>query len=109
MTDWRQDRVGAALRGDNPAVLRRLRAGFAVMGDVQFLPGYCVLITDTPGVDRLTDLPRRRRADFLARAHIRARPAGRSRSRLRPSRASRPAPEGPSGTTAAASATNSGA
>lgn len=45
--DWRADRVGSALRGENPTVLRRLPGGFAVMGDVQFLPGYCVLITDT--------------------------------------------------------------
>ena len=65
-TDWRRDRVGAALRGENPTVLRRLGAGFAVMGDVQFLPGYCVLTTDTPGVDRLTDLPRARRVEFLS-------------------------------------------
>lgn len=64
--DWRRDRVGSALRGENPTVLARLSAGFAVMGDVQFLPGYCVLITDTPGADRLTDLPRHRRLDFLA-------------------------------------------
>jgi diadenosine tetraphosphate (Ap4A) HIT family hydrolase len=41
-------------------------AGFAVIGDVQFLPGYCVLLTDTVGVDRLTDLPRARRIAFLA-------------------------------------------
>lgn len=65
MDDWRQDRVGAALRGDNPTVLRRMAAGFAVIGDVQFLPGYTVLISDTPGVDRLTDLPRGRRLAFL--------------------------------------------
>ena len=64
--DWRSDRVGAALEGRNPTVLRRMSAGFAVIGDVQFLPGYCVLITDTPGVDRLTDLPRSRRLEFLA-------------------------------------------
>lgn len=41
--DWRMDRIGSALRGENPAVLRRLDAGFAVAGDVQFLPGYSVL------------------------------------------------------------------
>lgn len=64
--DWRTDRVGSALRGENPAVLRRLPGGFAVMGDVQFLPGYCVLITDTPGADRLTDLPRPQRLAFLS-------------------------------------------
>jgi diadenosine tetraphosphate (Ap4A) HIT family hydrolase len=63
---WQRDRVGAALAGENPSVLRRMTAGFAVIGDVQFLPGYCVLVTDTPGVDRLVDLPRARRLAFLA-------------------------------------------
>jgi hypothetical protein len=48
--DRRTDRIGAALRGENPTVLRRLRAGFAVIGDVQFLPGYSVLLVDEPGV-----------------------------------------------------------
>jgi diadenosine tetraphosphate (Ap4A) HIT family hydrolase len=43
-----------------------LAAGFAVIGDVQFLPGYSVLLTDEPGVDRLSDLPRSRRRAFLA-------------------------------------------
>lgn len=64
--DWKNDRIGSALRGENPTVLRRLSAGFAVIGDVQFLPGYCVLLTDTPDVHRLTDLPRHRRLNFLA-------------------------------------------
>ena len=45
--------------------MARMTAGFAVIGDVQFLPGYSVLISDTPGVDRLTDLPRPRRLQFL--------------------------------------------
>ncbi|HEY0486997.1 MAG TPA: diadenosine tetraphosphate hydrolase [Mycobacteriales bacterium] len=65
MTAWQTDRVGSALRGENPMVLTRLRAGFAVLGDTQFLPGYCVLLTDTPGADHLTDLPRDRRAEYL--------------------------------------------
>jgi diadenosine tetraphosphate (Ap4A) HIT family hydrolase len=64
--DWRSDRVGAALRGANPTVLARLPEGFAVMGDVQWLPGYCVLLTDDPTADRLADLPRERRLRFLA-------------------------------------------
>ncbi|MFF5171228.1 diadenosine tetraphosphate hydrolase [Micromonospora sp. NPDC000089] len=64
--DWRDDRIGAALRGENPTVLRRLSAGFAVIGDNQFLPGYCVLMTDDPRADRLADLPRERRLAFLA-------------------------------------------
>jgi diadenosine tetraphosphate (Ap4A) HIT family hydrolase len=63
---WRNDRIGSALRGENPTVLRRLDAGFAVIGDVQFLPGYTVLLADDPAVRRLSDLPRRRRLDFLA-------------------------------------------
>ncbi|MFF7689512.1 HIT family protein [Streptomyces syringium] len=62
---WRSDRIGSALQGENPTVLRRLPAGFAVFGDTQFLPGYCVLLVDDPGVQSLTDLPRPRRRAFL--------------------------------------------
>ncbi|MGI5350755.1 HIT family protein [Streptomyces sp. CA-250714] len=64
--DWRKDRIGSALRGENPAVLRRLEAGFAVLGDVQFLPGYSVLLVDDPAVQRLSGLPRRKRLAFLS-------------------------------------------
>ncbi|MFF9157478.1 HIT family protein [Streptomyces sp. NPDC014846] len=64
--DWRTDRIGAALRGENPTVLRRLKSGFAVLGDVQFLPGYSVLLTDERGVQRLSDLPRAKRLSFLS-------------------------------------------
>ncbi|MFL6118762.1 hypothetical protein [Actinophytocola sp.] len=64
--DWKVDRIGTALRGENPTVMRRLDASFASIGDVQFLPGYCVLLVDEPGVQRLTGLPRRRRLQFLA-------------------------------------------
>ncbi|WP_282701792.1 diadenosine tetraphosphate hydrolase [Streptomyces sp. CC219B] len=64
--DWRKDRIGSALRGGNPTVLRRLDAGFAVIGDVQFLPGYSVLLVDDPAVRRLSELPRAKRMAFLA-------------------------------------------
>ncbi|MFJ5560529.1 diadenosine tetraphosphate hydrolase [Streptomyces sp. NPDC093250] len=64
--DWRADRIGAALAGENPTVMRRLAAGFAVIGDVQFLPGYSVLLADDPGVGRLSDLPRGKRLSFLS-------------------------------------------
>lgn len=64
--DWRMDRIGAALRGENPTVVRRLGSGFAVIGDVQFLPGYSVLLADDPGVERLSDLPKARRLSFLS-------------------------------------------
>ncbi|MFF2211782.1 HIT family protein [Streptomyces antibioticus] len=62
---WKRDRIGSALRGENPAVVRRLGSGFAVMGDTQFLPGYCVLLVDEPGVGRLSELSRGKRLGFL--------------------------------------------
>jgi diadenosine tetraphosphate (Ap4A) HIT family hydrolase len=46
--------------------MARLPEGFAVIGDVQWLPGYCVLLADDPAITRLTDLPRSRRLDYLA-------------------------------------------
>ena len=71
MFDWRTDRIGAALRGENPTVMKRLPGGFAVIGDVQWLPGYCVLLTDDPAVERLSDLsPDRRRAFLDAMADL---------------------------------------
>jgi diadenosine tetraphosphate (Ap4A) HIT family hydrolase len=64
--DWRSDRIGAAVRGENPTVMARLPGGFAVIGDVQWLPGYCVLLADDPAVTRLSELSRDRRWKFLA-------------------------------------------
>jgi len=63
--DWRADRVGSARRGENPMVLAKMRSGWAVIGDTQFLPGYCVLLSDVDGTGHLTDLPRSARLDFL--------------------------------------------
>lgn len=64
--DWRDDRIRSALDGRNPTVLTELDAAFAVIGDVQFLPGYSLALTKTPSVDRLSDLPRVERLRFLA-------------------------------------------
>jgi diadenosine tetraphosphate (Ap4A) HIT family hydrolase len=64
--DWRMDRIGTALRSENPTVLRRLTSGFAVIGDVQFLPGYSVLLMDEPDVQRLSGLPKAKRLSFLS-------------------------------------------
>ncbi|WP_328388023.1 HIT family protein [Nocardia sp. NBC_00416] len=66
MGDWRNDRVLSAVDGRNPTVIAELGAAFAVIGDVQFLPGYALALTKTHGVDRLTDLPRGERVRFLA-------------------------------------------
>ncbi len=64
--DWRDDRIGSALRGENPTVLGETKAGFAVIGDTQFLPGYSVLLSRTPGPTALAELPRPERVQFLA-------------------------------------------
>lgn len=64
MTDWKHDRIGSAERGENPMVLARMASGFAVMGDVQFLPGYCVLLA-SPRVPDLNILDVDARATFL--------------------------------------------
>ncbi len=65
VSDWRADRIGSALRGENPTVLARLPAGFAVIGDVQWLPGYCVLLADDPIAQRLSDLAPGQRSAYL--------------------------------------------
>ncbi|HET7628238.1 MAG TPA: hypothetical protein VFK44_07600 [Bacillales bacterium] len=64
MTDWKKDRIGAAQRGDNPMVIAKMRSGFAVIGDTQFLPGYCVLLPERE-VDSLNALDFRERCDYL--------------------------------------------
>lgn len=64
MDNWKRDRIGAALRGENPMVLTRMKSGFAVIGDTQYLPGYCLLL-GVPKVYDLADLPLPARIDFL--------------------------------------------
>ncbi|MFC4128698.1 HIT family protein [Nocardia rhizosphaerae] len=63
--DWRADRAGTAAAGTNPTVLCRMATGWAVIGDTQQLPGYCVLIYDG-AADQLTELPRPERIAFMA-------------------------------------------
>ena len=62
---WREDRIGSAHRGENPTVIARLPAAFAVIGDVQWLPGYCVLLTDDPLATRLSELADDARSAYL--------------------------------------------
>ena len=49
------ERVEQARNGTNDKVICRMPSGWAVMGDVQFLPGYCLLLPD-PVVASLNDL-----------------------------------------------------
>ena len=64
MEDWKQDRIGAAVRGENPMVLAKMKSGFAVIGDYQFLPGYCVLLA-YPQAESLNDLSLEERKQYL--------------------------------------------
>lgn len=58
------DRVRQAREGENPTVICRLPSGWAVLGDVQFLRGYSLLLAD-PVVPDLNALGERGRAAFL--------------------------------------------
>lgn len=58
------DRIALARSGNNPWVISKLPSGWAVMGDVQFLPGYCLLLAD-PVVPGLNDLSPMLRPQFL--------------------------------------------
>ncbi|MCB5185303.1 hypothetical protein LG201_08810 [Methylobacillus gramineus] len=58
------DRVALAREGKNPWVITRLPSGWAVIGDVQFLPGYCLLLADQI-VPSLNDLSIEARGQFL--------------------------------------------
>jgi len=57
-------RVELARQGANDKVICRMASGWAVMGDVQFLEGYCLLLPD-PVVASLNDLDVEARATYL--------------------------------------------
>ena len=57
-------RVAAARNGTNDKVICRMPSGWAVMGDVQFLTGYCLLLPD-PVVPSLNDLDTAARQQYL--------------------------------------------
>jgi diadenosine tetraphosphate (Ap4A) HIT family hydrolase len=58
------ERVKLAKRGMSPPVICRLRSGWAVLGDSQFIAGYSLLLPD-PVVFSLNDLSAHDRAQFL--------------------------------------------
>ena len=60
-----QERVAQARAGTNPKVICRMTSGWLVIGDVQFLPGYCLLLPD-PVVPSLNDLRTNERVRFLS-------------------------------------------
>ena len=58
------ERVALAREGRNPTVISKMISGWAVMGDVQTLPGYCLLLPD-PVVESLNDLNATQRTAYL--------------------------------------------
>ena len=64
MSDWRDNRIAAAQRGENSMVMVELSSGFACIGDTQFLEGYCVLLPKRE-VSSLNDLTLAERSQFL--------------------------------------------
>lgn len=46
--------------------MAKLGSGYVVYGSTQFLPGYCVLLSDVDEASHLTDLPAERRLAFLS-------------------------------------------
>lgn len=58
-------RVEAARQGQNPNVICKVPSGWVVIGDVQFLRGYCLLLPD-PVPASLNDMEPAARAQYLA-------------------------------------------
>ena len=65
MTTAIHRRVAACRAGTDPTVVARLPSGWAVMGDPQVLPGYCLLLPD-PVVPHLNAMPPAARDQFLS-------------------------------------------
>lgn len=58
-----EQRVDLARRGQNPFVICRMKSGWLVIGDVQPLDGYCLLLAD-PVVESLNALDEAQRARY---------------------------------------------
>ena len=64
MPDTIPQRVEAARAGTNPSLICRVPSGWVVLCDMQFLRGYCILLSD-PVVPSLNQLNRLQRAEYL--------------------------------------------
>jgi len=64
MQPWQLDRINSCVRGENPTVMAKMKSGYAVFGDIQFLPGYCVLL-GYPKVFSLNELSLAERSQYI--------------------------------------------
>lgn len=58
------ERLAALEAGESPLEIARMKSGFAVMGESQYLPGYCLLLAH-PMSGKLNDLSGEARTAFL--------------------------------------------
>ena len=63
--EWYENRILSAINVTNPMLIKELKGGYAVFGDVQFLPGYCVLLPKKE-VNSLNVLTLEEREQFLS-------------------------------------------
>jgi len=64
MENWKNDRIGSCERGENPTFMVKMKSGFVVIGDHQFLPGYCLLL-GFPKASSLNELSLKARMQYL--------------------------------------------
>lgn len=64
MEEYKKDRIGSCVRGENPTMIVKMKSGFAVLADNQFLPGYCIFLR-YPKVASLSDLSLEERKQYL--------------------------------------------
>lgn len=69
MTTLIHERVAMCRAGTNPKTICRVASGWVVIGDVQFLPGYCLILPD-PVVSDLNALSLAERDVFLREVSI---------------------------------------
>jgi diadenosine tetraphosphate (Ap4A) HIT family hydrolase len=63
MTNLISERMALARRGENPWVIRKMSSGWLVIGDVQPLHGYCLLLAD-PIVTSINELTKGARVQY---------------------------------------------
>ncbi len=61
---WKQNRIESCRNGTNPTFITELKSGYVVIGDTQFLPGYCVLLYKH-NIKTLNELEIEERQQFL--------------------------------------------
>jgi len=64
MDDWKNDRIGSCEGGTNPTLMLKMKSGFAVIADNQFLPGYCFLL-GYPQTSSLNELSMEARKQYM--------------------------------------------